>query len=103
MQMIRETVSEQAANGVWGWVDDMLAFIRPWGFDLDAITVPVLVRYGSSDVLVPPAHGQWLAANVPGCVVAVDGVAGHLGSDRAQEISENMTWLRDGGAPPASR
>ncbi|HZQ16491.1 MAG TPA: alpha/beta hydrolase [Gaiellaceae bacterium] len=97
MQVIRESVLEQAAGGVGGWVDDDLAVMRPWGFDVAAITVPVLVRYGLTDVLVPPAHGEWLAANVPGCVVTVNGEAGHLGGrDQADEIAENLRWLRSG-------
>jgi pimeloyl-ACP methyl ester carboxylesterase len=99
IQVIREATAEQAVNGVWGWVDDDLAIIGPWGFDVGTIAVPVLVRYGKTDVLVPPAHGDWLAANVPGCVVAIDDVAGHLGSDPVQEITENVHWLRDGVAP----
>jgi pimeloyl-ACP methyl ester carboxylesterase len=103
MQIIRESTFEQAVNGVWGWVDDDLAVTRPWGFDVAKIAVPVLVWYGSTDVLVPPAHGDWLAENVPGAVVKVDDVAGHLGSDPEQEISENMRWLRDGAPPPGSR
>jgi pimeloyl-ACP methyl ester carboxylesterase len=103
MQVIRESSAEEAVNGVWGWVDDDLAFVRPWGFDVGKIAVPVLVWYGSSDVLVPPAHGEWLAENVPGCLVKVDDVAGHMGSDPEQEIAENMRWLRDGVPPPDSR
>jgi pimeloyl-ACP methyl ester carboxylesterase len=99
-QVVRESTLEQAALGVWGWVDDDLAFLRPWGFDVAEIGVPVLVWYGRTDVFVPPAHGDWLAANVPDCVVKVDDVAGHLGTDPEREIAENMTWLRDGVAPP---
>jgi len=102
-QIIRESIAEQAATGVDGWVDDDLATVKPWGFEVDQITVPVLIRYGVSDVLVPPAHGEWLAANVPGCVVKVDDLAGHLGSDPEQEIAENMDWLRDGVPPTENR
>jgi pimeloyl-ACP methyl ester carboxylesterase len=102
-QIIRESTPEQALNGVWGWVDDDLAFIRPWGFEVLEIVVPVLVWYGTTDVLVPPTHGEWLAANVPGCLVKTDDVAGHLGSDPEREISENMLWLRDGAPPAGSR
>lgn len=102
MQVIRESILEQAVGGVGGWVDDDLAIISPWGFDVDVISVPVLIRYGLTDVLVPPAHGEWLAANVPGCLVKVDGVAGHLGSDPAEEISEQLLWLSTGVAPPES-
>ncbi len=102
-QVIRESVFEAGANGVGGWVDDGLALVsRPWGFDVGQITVPVLVRYGATDVFVPPAHGEWLAAHVPGCVVKVDDDAGHLGSDPVIEIREHVRWLRDGEPPPGS-
>jgi pimeloyl-ACP methyl ester carboxylesterase len=103
MQIVRESITELAATGVAGWVDDDLAFVKPWGFAVDQITVPVLVRYGATDVLVPPAHGEWLAANVPGCVVKVDDTAGHLASDPVQEITESLHWLRDGVPASGSR
>lgn len=98
-QIFRETIREHAVNGVYGWADDMLALLGPWGFDVSEITLPVLIRYGASDVLVPPAHGAWLAAHVPNCIVKVDD-AGHLGRDPVEEIAEDVRWLRD-GTPPA--
>src|SRR4029078_5502265 len=66
IQIIRESVTECAATGGAGWVDDDLAFVKPWGFAVDQISVPVLVRYGATDVLVPPPHGEWLAGKVSG-------------------------------------
>jgi pimeloyl-ACP methyl ester carboxylesterase len=102
-QIIRESTFEQAVNGVSGWVDDELAFVRPWGFDVGSISVPVLIRYGLTDVLVPPAHGEWLAANVPGCIVEVETGAGHLGTDPEAQIAADARWLRDGVAPEAAR
>jgi pimeloyl-ACP methyl ester carboxylesterase len=76
-QIIRESTFEWAVNGVGGWVDDDLAFVQPWGFDPAGISVPVLVRYGMTDVFVPPAHGEWLATNVRGCIVKINDAAGH--------------------------
>src|SRR3954454_22444674 len=99
VQMFNETIREHAVNGVYGWTDDLLALTRPWGFDVSEITVPVLIRYGTSDVLIPRTHGEWLAANVPNCVVKVDD-AGHFGRDPVEEIAEDVRWLRD-GTPPA--
>jgi pimeloyl-ACP methyl ester carboxylesterase len=78
-RVMREWVPASFARGVWGWVDDDLAFTRPWGFDLAEIAVPVEVRYGATDVLVPAAHGQWLARNVPGAEVHVEQDEGHMG------------------------
>ena len=95
--MIRRAVS----SGMGGWVDDDLAFIEPWGFDVESIAIPVLVRYGMSDVLVPSAHGDWLAAHVPDSIVKIDG-AGHLGSDPQEEIAETARWLSAGIAPEGS-
>jgi hypothetical protein len=65
--------------------------------------VPVLIRYGMTDVLVPPAHGEWLAANVPGCIVKVSDEGGHMGGEPEQEIAENARWLSAGIAPERSR
>ena len=93
---------EHSALGVGGWVDDDLAHIRPWGFDLDRISIPVLIWYGATDVLVLPAHGEWLAANVPGCVVKIDGATGHMGTDPQEEIAQNARWLRDGVPAPGA-
>jgi pimeloyl-ACP methyl ester carboxylesterase len=78
--VMRESPADMFANGAWGWIDDDLAFTWPWGFDLGEITVPVEVRFGSDDVLVPAAHGHWLAAHVPGATVNVTTGAGHMTS-----------------------
>lgn len=77
-ELMRTSIREAFARGVWGWVDDDLAFVRPWGFDVAEIRVPVQVRYGIGDVLVPPGHGEWLARHVPNARVIVDDHAGHL-------------------------
>jgi pimeloyl-ACP methyl ester carboxylesterase len=65
-------------TGVDGWVDDDLAFIRPWGFALDEIAVPTFVWQGSEDLMVPFAHGQWLARHLPAATARLQQGEGHL-------------------------
>ena len=64
--------------GVDGWLDDDLALVKPWGFDLDDVQVPVAVWQGSADLMVPCAHGVWLADRLPHSVVHLEHGEGHL-------------------------
>jgi pimeloyl-ACP methyl ester carboxylesterase len=79
------------APGPDGWIDDMLAFTKPWGFDVGDIRVPVVLTYGRTDVLVPSAHGDWLLAHIPGAEAWVDDEAGHMGDDST--VERDMAWL----------
>lgn len=60
-----ETMRRALQHGFDGWVDDDLAFIEPWGFELSAIAVPVAIWQGDLDLMVPFAHGAWLRRHVP--------------------------------------
>ncbi len=78
------------ANGGDGWVDDGIAFTRPWGFEVESIRVPVYLAYGRSDTLVPAAHGDWLAARIPSAKVVVS-EGGHLGDDA--DVERQLAWI----------
>lgn len=78
--------------GVEGWLDDDLAFVRPWGFDLAEIDRPVLLLHGEDDRFVPVSHGRWLAAHIPGAEARITPDDGHLTLfvRRVREVNE---WL----------
>jgi pimeloyl-ACP methyl ester carboxylesterase len=69
---------EGLRQGVWGWLDDDLAFLRPWGVDLGAIDVPVTIWQGGQDRMVPEAHGPWLADHVAGARARFHDGHGHI-------------------------
>jgi len=90
------TTSEQGglAPGSQGWHDDNRAHISPWGFDLAAITVPVLLLHGRQDMFVPSGHGEWLAAHIPGVEARLLDDDGHL-TLLQNRIPEVHAWLAE--------
>jgi pimeloyl-ACP methyl ester carboxylesterase len=85
---------EGLAPGGQGWWDDGVAHSSPWGFELSAISVPVLLMHGRQDQFVPFGHGQWLAARIPGVEARLLDQDGHL-TLAANRIPEVHTWLAD--------
>jgi pimeloyl-ACP methyl ester carboxylesterase len=75
-----------------GWVDDDLAFVAPWGFEPADISRPVLILQGGDDRFVPRAHGEWLAARVPGAEAWIDDADGHL-TLMERRIPDVHEWL----------
>jgi pimeloyl-ACP methyl ester carboxylesterase len=83
--------------GPWGWFDDDLAFVRPWGFELPSIGVPVSVWQGRQDLMVPFAHGEWLVEHIPTARSRLRPEHGHL-SLAVGSMGEILDDLLDAGA-----
>lgn len=81
------------AQGIWGWFDDDVAFTEPWGFGLSAVDIPLSIYQGSDDLMVPLAHGRWLASALPSAhSVFADG-QGHL-SMAGDSLAAGLADLR---------
>jgi pimeloyl-ACP methyl ester carboxylesterase len=61
-----------------GWIDDDLVFVKPWGFDLAAITKPVFLWQGDDDFMVPHAHSYWLEKHIPTATLIFKAGEGHI-------------------------
>ena len=90
-EAIRQMLNEAFRHGVWGYVDDILCVIQPWGFGVTEIRAPTRVLYGLTDVLVPRQHGEWLAHNVPNAEAVIDEQAGHFPDPKL--VTERFGWL----------
>ncbi|MBW4030524.1 MAG: alpha/beta hydrolase [Acidobacteria bacterium] len=69
---------EALLTGVDGWLDDDLAFVHSWGFDVAEVITPTMIWQGGLDLMVPYAHGRWLAAALPHAMAHLVDGEGHL-------------------------
>lgn len=79
-------------TGNEGWFDDEEAFVRPWGFELASIRVPVLHWQGEQDKFVPFPHGIWLSKQIPGVESHLTPGDGHL-TLFEHRVPEVHSWL----------
>jgi len=82
--------TEGVRTGADGIVDDYLALLKPWGFDLAEVTCPTTVMVAQEDTNVPPAHGRWLAERLPPPgLLLVSG--GHI-APRETQLTDLIIW-----------
>ena len=90
-QFMYEWMDTGLRAGLDGWLDDDLAFVAPWGFDVAAIRTPVLLVHGRLDLMVPFSHGEWLAAHIPGVTPDLMDAEGHV--SMVAHVSRVHSWL----------
>jgi pimeloyl-ACP methyl ester carboxylesterase len=81
------------STGMWGWLDDDIAFVAPWGFEVSDIIRPVSVWQGTDDLMVPFAHGCWLVDRLPHAVPHLLDGEGHL--SLVAHLDTGVAELRD--------
>ena len=93
-----ESVVEPALkDGPGGLIDDDLAYVAPWGFDLAAIRAPVLLLHGTADRIAPVAHAEWLASRIASAELWRATDEGHVSVLGSAEAA--LAWLVDLRSP----
>lgn len=90
-RMLLETFAEAFRTSADGWIDDLLAFCAPWGFDLGDIVVPTMLWHGANDTFSPAGHSRWLADRIPTSTVIVQSGSAHFGA--FDVLPDMLTWL----------
>ncbi len=85
-------IHDGLAPGIEGWWDDGWAHLHPWGFELGAISVPVMLWHGRHDRFVPFGHGEWLAKQIPRVEAHLSDEDGHLTLSQ-RRIPAVHAWL----------
>jgi pimeloyl-ACP methyl ester carboxylesterase len=73
-------------------LDDLILFLRPWGFSVRDITVPVHWWHGDADHIVPFEHGRHVASLIPNAQLHVRPGESHLGGLGAADEVLHTLW-----------
>jgi pimeloyl-ACP methyl ester carboxylesterase len=95
--LLLATYAEGLRISAHGWIDDDVAFHTPWGFDLAAVSIPVLLWHGASDTISPVSHVKWLAEHIPDAAVVVQAGAAHFGA--LDVLPDILRWVASGEHP----
>jgi len=95
-RLLLGTYAEALRQGAAGWIDDVLAFRKPWEIELSNITSRVRLWHGEDDQFSPVDHTRWLSHHLPQAQVEVQiqsGI-GHFGA--VEVLPEILSWVADG-------
>jgi pimeloyl-ACP methyl ester carboxylesterase len=92
-RIMAEIHAEALRETADGWIDDVIALSRPWGFDLYDIVAPVKLWSGSGDVFSPTAHTRWLAEQIKSAELDIVPGAAHFGA--VEILPKILTWIAE--------
>jgi len=75
-----------------GLIDDDVALMSPWGFDVTQIQTPVLLVHGGEDRVIPVSHSEWLVRRLPSAEFWLRPRDGHISVLHAVPVA--LDWLR---------
>jgi len=91
-RQLMEAYAEALRAGAHGWLDDVIALRKPWGFDPSAIKQPVLLWHGADDAFVPVDHAVWLADRIASAQIEVASGTAHFGA--VETLPKALTWVK---------
>jgi pimeloyl-ACP methyl ester carboxylesterase len=90
---LADVAQKATEGGPGGMVDDELACVAPWGFDVGQVSSQILFLYGGQDRMVPSSHGEWLARHSQSAELWLRPDDGHISVLRSGEAA--LDWLGD--------
>jgi len=97
-RLLLDTYREGLRQGPGGWIDDVVAFRRSWGFELSDIRARTLFWHGANDRFSPVEHSHWLHSQMTGArtpaTLHIQPKIGHFGAVEA--LPEVLSWIVDG-------
>jgi pimeloyl-ACP methyl ester carboxylesterase len=91
--LLARNFAEALRHSADGWIDDVLAFCRPWGFDVSKIEAEIYLWHGGRDVFSPVSHTQWLAARIPHVQAEFAPDRAHFGA--LEVVPKVLAWLSE--------
>ena len=88
-----QVVGPATAEGPGGLIGDDLAYVAPWGFELEEVAAPVLLLHGGEDRMVPASHGRWPGSRLSAAALRLYPDEGHISVLTFGDAA--LAWLRE--------
>jgi pimeloyl-ACP methyl ester carboxylesterase len=101
-KLLLDTYKEGVEQGPEGWIDDVMAFRAPWGFDLSKVRCRTLIWHGDDDRFSPVEHSDFLYRKIGNestrkTLRKARGV-GHFGA--VEVLPQVLSWVLDEAYAP---